>query len=321
MRKLSALFLAVLMCLCLAACEMPQKQEKLTDEEVVNAFIAAFQAGDYAAMQPYIDADNPLHEFFANMDPETGGALAPAYQAAFEKLKSITCTAQAVEGKEAWGTVSAAVSAPDFSAALHDAMTAALSEQVETGSGAFRDMPSWIAGAVQRDDIPAAEETFELHVGNRDGEMVMDSNTNRQFFAMLCGGLKPYLKASVTTCTFLDGSVWDIFAQGDEIAAMLSEETVTGISEYAQEDINAVIQDFEGTFGALDGVCAHAEAADDILSARFGVDMENASTTALSNLGIINDRITAGSNGWLSLDSTVSGFTREGASCVTENFK
>ena len=49
--------------------------------------------------------------------------------------------------------------------------------------------------------------------------------------------------------------------------------------------------------------------------------METASSFSLVQMGLIDKQTTAGSNGWLSLDVTMSGFTREGASCVTETFK
>ena len=75
------------------------------------------------------------------------------------------------------------------------------------------------------------------------------------------------------------------------------------------------------TYAAVKGITAWAGVVDGLFSASFGVDMENADTFALNNMGIISDRTTAGSQGWLSLDSTISGFTRDGATCVTETFK
>lgn len=321
LKKCAVLLLTAALCLGLAGCQLGGRAEKLSDEEVVLRLVETFCQGDYEGMKPYISDDNPLHTFLAGTDGETGGEMAAVYQALYEKLKSsITVTAQAVEGKETWGTVSATVTAPDFTAAFHDAMAEAMADQVATGSTAFHDMPAWMLKAIQSGG-ETREETFELHVGNRDGEMVMDTNTNREFFATLLGGLKPYLNASITTCTFPDGSTWVIEAQGDEIAAMISTEYVEPDSAYTQEELDLIAQDFVDTYSAVSGITAWAGMEDGIFVASYGVDMENASTFALNNMGIISDRITAGSRGWLSLDSTISGFTREGASCVTENFK
>lgn len=326
-KKLVSVVLALSLCFGLTGCGLigsliGGKTEELSDEEVVNTFMEAYKQGDYEGIKPYISEDNPLHQLFGGMDEAAGGEMAAAYKAVHEHLKdSITYTAEAVEGKEAWGTVNMTISMPDYSAALHDAMADALKDQVENGSTAFHDMPDWIAAAVQGDG-EMYEETFELHVGNRDGEMVMDTNTNRQFFAMLCGGLKPYLNATITTCTFPgEGGTWDILSQGDEIVAMINAEVITIDDEYTQEDLDAIVQNFQDSMNAVDGVIASAVIQEGGILATIGVDMENASTYALSNMGLISDRITAGSNGWLSLDSTVSGFTRQGAECVTESFK
>lgn len=322
MKKFLPLFLAASLCLGMTGCgSMGGKTEELSDEEVVVAFMDAFEAGDYEGITPYISEDNPLHQLFQSMDEETGGEMAEAFKTLFSHLKPASFSAKAVEGKEAWGTVSVELSMPDYSGALHDAMLAALTDQVENGSDAFHHMPDWVMAAAQGDG-EVYEESFELHVGNRDGNMVMDTNTNRQFFAMLCGGLQPYLKATITTCTFPGGdSSCEILSLGDEIVAMISAETIPMDGEYTEEELEATIQGFAESMNAVDGIIACANIQDDGIAARIGVDIENASTYALSNLGLISDRITAGSNGWISLDSTISGFTRQGAECVTENFK
>lgn len=318
MKKLFICLTAAL-CLLLSACSSAAKPEKLSDEEVVNTFIQAFRQGDYEGMKPYLSDDNPLHQFFANMDEAAGGEMAPVYRACFEKAKTVSCTAQAVEGKEAWGTVDAAVTIPNYYDAFHDAMAAALEEDVTTGSGAFYNMPGWMAGALEGEG-ETVEETYQLHVGNRDGEMVMDTNTNRQFFTALCGGLRYYLGASMTTCTFPDGTVWVLASQGDEIVALVRTESLPGASQFAMEDLEAAIEAYEAPYETLEGIFAHGEVQGDLLISRLGVDMDTASSFTLVQMGLIDKQTTAGSNGHLSLNSTISGFTRDGASCVTETF-
>lgn len=327
-KKFISLIMAFALCFGLTGCGMIQDLAKgygtkeLSDEEVIFALMEAYQQGDYEAMKPYISDDNPLHTFFGGMDESVGGEMAAVYKAMHENLKdNITFTAEAVEGKEAWGTVNMTISMPDYSQAIYEAMVDALTDQVENGSTAFHDMPNWMASAMNGEG-EMYEETFELHVGNRDGNNVMDTNTNRQFFAMLCGGLKPYLNASITTCTFPgEGGSWDILSQGDEIVAMINTEAISLEDEYTDEEKEAIVQNFEDSMNAIDGVIASGLIEDNSIVASIGVDMETASTFALSNLGLISDRITAGSNGWLSLDSTISGFTRDGAQCDTEFFK
>ena len=319
--------LAFALCFGLTGCGMAQElansynTKELSDEEVVLAFMEAYQQGDYEALKPYISEDNPLHLFFGGMDEAVGGEMAASYKAMHEKLKDkVTFTAKAVEGEEAWGTVNMTISMPDYSKALYDAMVDALTDQVENGTTAFHHMPGWIASGIEGES-ETYEETFELHVGNRDGNNVMDTNTNREFFAMLCGGLKPYLDASITTCTFPgeEGS-WDILSQGDEIVAMINTESISA-EEYSQEEQEAIVQTYEESMSAMDGIIASATIQEGSITATMGVDMATASSYALSNMGLISDRITAGSNGWLSLDSTINGFTQEGGECVTYNFK
>lgn len=318
MKKFAALALAGLLCLGLAGCQLlPAATPKLSDEEVVKTLLDRFAQGDYEGLTPYIDADNPLHLLCSNAKG-TGGMAAPC-QAAIRQASDMTYTAQAVAGKEAWGTVAVTLSLPSHSAALHAAMAEALIHQVETGEDSFRDVPGWLTAGMTAPGEPY-EESFELHVGSRDGDMVMDTNTNRRFFAMLCGGLKPYLKISLTTCTFPDGTVTELVAQGDELIAIFYQETVPAAG-YTREELEYGAQYFEDTYSGVDGVYIGTEISDQGLYARMGVDLTEASSYTLNAMGLISDRLTAGSNGWISLDSTVSGFTRQGATCVTEDFR
>ncbi len=314
MRNILALALAVLVCLCLAGCELPQKQQELSDEQVVIRLLECFQAKDYEGIKPYISDDNPLHQLFSGAKQ---GGVTEAFQEAFFSGSDMTFTAQAVEGKEAWGTVRVTLSIPDHSEELYQAMVQALQNQVETGDGSFRNVAGWMKTGMEGSGRQA-EETFELHVGNRDGNMVMDTNANRQFFAMLCGGLKPYLNLSLTTCTFPDGTVWELVAQGDELIAMASQEVMDG-SDYDQETLAVAARQFEEAYGSVDGIYVRGAVEDRFLYFRLGVDLQSASSYQLEQLGILSGRLTAGSNGWISLESTVRAFTRQGASCVTQD--
>lgn len=316
MKKYIMLLLAAALFLALAACGA--KEEKLSDEEVVNTLLQAYQQGDYEAIKPYISEDNPLHVFFGGMDSEVGGEMAPVYQAFHEKTKAVTWTAKAVEGKEAWGTVELELTIPNYYEAVKAAMAAAIEEDTNTGSGAFHDMPGWLLKALDG-EVEMVHETYEVNVGNRDGEMVMDTNTNRNFFILLCGGLREYLDATMTTCTFLDGTTWELAAKGDEIVGLVEQESVSGASEYAQEDLELSIQMYEDSYASMEGVWAHSEVQDDLLISRLGVDLGTASSYNLMQIGLTDSIVTSSS--WLSLESTISGFTRDGASCVTETFK
>ena len=315
MKKLAALLTAVLLCLALAGCA---KEEKISDEEVVNTFLQAYQQGDYEAMKPYISDDNPLHRLFAGMDDAVGGEMAPVYRAFYEQAKTITWTAKAVEGQENWGTVSLEFTVPNYYEAIKASMAAAIEEEVANGGGSFHDMPGWLLQALDG-EVEMVQDTYEIHVGNRDGEMVMDTNTNRRLFIVLCGGLQEYMgTASMTTCTFPDGTAWELAAKGDEIVGAICSENIPGASLYAPEDLALVIESFALDYEGVDGVCAGGTVQDDLLISRLGIDMWTVSSFNLMQMGMLDSILTSSS--WLSLESTVSGFTREGASCVTETF-
>ena len=77
--------LAFALCFGLTGCGMAQElansynTKELSDEEVVLAFMEAYQQGDYEALKPYISEDNPLHLFFGGMDEAVGGEMAASY--------------------------------------------------------------------------------------------------------------------------------------------------------------------------------------------------------------------------------------------------
>ena len=293
------------------------KETTLSDEEVVTALLEAFKAGDYEGLKPYIDKDNPLHLYFANQKEET---LSAVYQAAQEQLKNITYTVKVLEGAKIKGTIQVTISMPNYEKALYMARTEALADQVVNGTDAFENMPAWLSKAFAGEG-EVKEKTFDLYVGSKDGSMVLDSNTNRKFFEMLCGGLKQYLKGSITTCTFPNGDIWLLFAQGDEIAAMLNRSTVD-VSGKEQEWIDETIVQFEENYNEMGGFVAHAECSEEkLFTACYGIEMEEASSYELEQIGLISGNIAATPNSWLSLKATIKGFTGQGAECVTETFK
>ena len=122
----------------------------------------------------------------------------------------------------------------------------------------------------------------------------------------------------MTTCTFPDGTVWELAAKGDEVVGAICAENIPGASLYAPEDLALVIESFALDYEGIDGVCAGGTVQDDLLISRLGIDMWTVSSFDLMQMGMLDSILTSSS--WLSLESTVSGFTREGASCVTETF-
>lgn len=289
---------------------LPVKDNR-SDDEIVSDFLKAYQENDYESMKPYFDEDNLLEFYFQGQ--EDGGGMGEVYKKVWELTKDFTFTAEAVEGKEAWGEVTVHLQSHEITSGIPDAMWAALEAQAENGDDSFADLPGWLSAALKT-GAPVDEE-ITVYVSHRsDGDRI-DSQTCREFYRQLTGGFYDYIDMTMTTCT-AGSDVYQIASQGDSIVGMLQSVQMEGAEDASEEDIQA----YESQFDLMDGVIARIRPTDDgNLQMRFGVDFNQASSTALANLGVISDRITS-SGGYLSLYSTISGFEESGMTCVTDDF-
>ncbi len=313
-RRFAVVLAGILACALLVGCslEMP---EKLSDEEVVNTFLTAYQQGDYEGMKPYISDDNQLNTMFGTIAENGEGGMAAVYDKVRELTKDISFTATAVEGRERWGEVTVQLTTKDVSGSVWKAMDAAIMAQVENGDNSFADMPAWLLAGLENGET--IEEEVTVHVGNRDGEMVMDTNTNRAFLRDVTGHFYDYIDLTMTTCTSEDDKYY-IVARGDDIIGMINSYTITeGVSELTDEDLAA----YENSFAGIDGVTVKAaRQGADAVEIRLGVNFGTASSAVLANLGIINDRVSSSMGEYISLSSTINGFKDSGMTCVTETF-
>ncbi len=313
-RGFAVVLAGIFACVLLGGCslEMPKK---LSDEEVVNAFLAAYQQGDYEGMKPYMSDDNQLNAMFGTIAENGEGGMAAVYDKVRELTKDIAFTATAVEGRERWGEVTVQLTTKDVSGSVWEAMDAAILAQVENGDNSFTDMPAWLLAGLESGET--IEDEVTVHVGNRDGEMVMDTNTNREFLRDVTGYFYDFIDLTMTTCTSED-EVYYIVARGDDIIGMINSYIVTEDgSELTDEDLAA----YEYSFASLDGVYVKAvRQGEDAVEVRLGVNFELASSTALANLGIINDRVSYSMGEYISLRATINGFEDSGMTCVTETF-
>lgn len=135
-------------------------------------------------------------------------------------------------------------------------------------------------------------------------------------YEQLTGGFYDYIDMTMTTCTAENDSYY-VAAQGDSIVGMVETAVQTeGTEGLTEEDVQA----YEDGFQAMTGVAAKAGLREDgSVELRFGVDFDQASSTALANLGVISDRVTS-SGGYLSLWSTVDSFKADGMTCETNDF-
>lgn len=306
LKKLVILGMTMLMCLGISGCGISLKEDELPDAEVVTAFLEAYQKGDYEAMKPFIDADNKLHSFFAVLNGKNGNGMEEVFEKVHEMTKDFTFTAEAVEGKERWGEVLVKIQTKDISVNILNAMGEAIASEVANGDDSFENVPAWMMAAFE--NYEPIEEEITVHVGNRDGVNVMDTNTNRNFFDIVNGGFYYYIFSNMTTCENKYDE-FEIFSKGDEILGMIETAKLGDMSD---EELQAYIEPFN-----IKGVSVQGLRADDGVAMKLGVDFETASSFKLAELGVVSDRITAGSNSHLSLKTTIEDFEGSAMTCKT----
>ncbi len=287
-------------------------EDKRTDDQIISDFLTAYQEGNFEAMEPYFDEDNLLRLFCQGQ--ENGGEMAEVYKKVWELTKDFTFTAEAVEGKEAWGEVTLHLQTNEIVSGIPGAMWSAIQAQTENGDDSFADLPGWLGDALQTGD--PIDEELTVYVSHRsDGDRI-DSSACREMYEKLTGGFYDYIDMTMTTCTAENDSYY-VAAQGDSIIGMVETAVQTeGTEGLTEEDVQA----YEDGFQAMTGVAAKASLREDgSVELRFGVDFDQASSTALANLGVISDRVNS-YGGYLSLWSTIDSFKEGGMTCETNDF-
>ena len=287
-------------------------EDKRTDDQIISDFLTAYQEGNFEAMEPYFDEDNLLRLFCQGQ--ENGGEMAEVYKKVWELTKDFTFTAEAVEGKEAWGEVTLHLQTNEIVSGIPGAMWSAIQAQTENGDDSFADLPGWLGDALQTGD--PIDEELTVYVSHRsDGDRI-DSSACREMYEQLTGGFYDYIDMTMTTCTAENDSYY-VAAQGDSIVGMVETAVQTeGTEGLTEEDVQA----YEDGFQAMTGVAAKAGLREDgSVELRFGVDFDQASSTALANLGVISDRVSS-YGGYLSLWSTIDSFKEGGMTCETNDF-
>lgn len=287
-------------------------EDNRTDDQIISDFLTAYQEGNYEAMKPYMDEDNLLHLYYQAQ--ENGGEMAEVFKKVQDLTKDFTFTAEAVEGKEAWGEVTLHLQTNEIVSGIPDAMWSAIQAQTENGDDSFTNLPGWLGDALKTGE--PVDQELTVYVSHRsDGDRI-DSSACREMYEQLTGGFYDYIDMTMTTCTAENDS-YVVAAQGDSIIGMVETAVQTeGTEGLTEEDVQA----YEDSFNLMGGVAAKAGLNEDgSVQLRFGVDFDQASSTALANLGVISDR-TNSYGGYLSLQSTVADFEKNGMTCETNDF-
>lgn len=198
-------------------------EDKRTDDQIISDFLTAYQEGNFEAMEPYFDEDNLLRLFCQGQ--ENGGEMAEVYKKVWELTKDFTFTAEAVEGKEAWGEVTLHLQSNEIVSGIPDAMWSAIQAQAENGDDSFANLPKWLGDALETGG--AIDEELTVYVSHRsDGDRI-DSSACREFYEQLTGGFYDYIDMTMTTCTS-ENDTYYVAAQGDSIVGMVETAVQTG---------------------------------------------------------------------------------------------
>ena len=149
MKRIVIMMMTLFLCLSISGCALVPQKEELSDEEVVNTFLQAYQNGDYEAIKPFISDDNKLHTFFSVLTEGNGNGMEEVFKRVHELTKDFTFTAKAVEGKERWGEVSVKIQTKDISGNILTAMSEAIASEVANNDDSFKNMPAWMLKAIE----------------------------------------------------------------------------------------------------------------------------------------------------------------------------
>ncbi len=315
MKKLLSILLAVCT-LCLCACSMPGMPTGESNEAVVTAMITAYQQANYEEFMKYICDDNELQYLVAGVANGDAGEMTEVYKKVHELTKNCEFTVKAVEGKEAWGEVEVTFKSVDVSSCFVSALDWAIQEDTKNGDATFSDMPGWIMEGFEEIEAESFEETFSVNVGCSEGNEKIDTNTCRDFFKALCGYYYDYIDVTLTTCTSKEDT-YVLVSRGDEIIGMVETYLYAYEDGLTKENCVELLPSLTADYAMMDGIYAEAEAKDDAIHFRLGVDFLFASDVHLYNIGLIDSPSNAGH---LSLASTINGFEKDGMTCETTDF-
>lgn len=323
-RKLSALCaLALALCVALTGCNAGPKQAPAANaEEAALNFLGNLQNGEFDQAKTYLNEGNPLLYVFPAGENEEGEApeLEAVYRQFCEKMGGITF--RVGEG-EAVGNSMVYIAAKqyDFRGAINTAMLEAMQDQCQNGGDAFADYAGWMSKGIAAAEM-GEEETVRAMASQSSGAYTIDHRgyTDHDFMNLITGGFYDYADFQMAVCTqSVDGvehTYW-VAALGDEVIAYVEQITETDTDNEITDEVLAGLLELYGQFNELNpGIYMSAYKEGDKVTTCVGIDFQTADQNALVDAGIVSDTYRGNMvDGWLSLSSTVSSFTRDGMTC------
>lgn len=316
-KKILCAMLALTLCLAASGCNQTAKR---TDEEILTAFLTAYQSGDAEAAKKYIGDDSPMQDFLGGLNDPDMLQMDELYQAVYKSTKDFTYTITQTQ-ESGVDMMLVTINSKDCVPSIQQAMVQAMETQITTGEPTFDDMTTWLLSGVENATATSEKEVKIISFGSVYGPEVMDGNSGRELFSAMTGGFFDYIDTTLTLCQGTgDGMTIDttLVAAGDEILATYSREAYDTTNLDATQ-LQAAGQNFMDTLNPVDGITAYAsQTGDTEYSLCYGVDFEQASIVALKNLGVVpQDTPINSSLRYLSLNQTIAGYEASGMTCVT----
>ncbi len=321
LRKISVLC-AVALCLTLSGCQSGPKQASADSaEEATVNFLTNLQNGEFDMAKTYLTEGNPLLYVFPAGEGEAAPELDEVYRQFCEKMKGLTFRV-ADEGAVGNSMVYIAAQQYDFRSAINNAMLEALQTQCQNGGDAFTNYAEWMSQGIANAEM-GEEGTVRAMATKTSGSYEIDHRgyTDHDFMNLITGGFYDYADFQMAVCTgSMDGvdHTYYLAALGDEVIAYveeISEEDQTG--EMTDETIAGLNELYAQSVGQTPGLYMGVYKNGDLVSTCIGIDFQTADQNSLVSSGIVSGEYQGNmADGWLSLSATISGFEKDGMTCV-----
>ncbi len=322
-RKISGLCALILaLCLTLSACGSGPKQPAADSaEEATVNFLTNLQNGEFDMAKTYLAEGNPLLNVFPVAEGETAPELDGVYRQFREKMTGLTFH---VADEEPAGNSMVYIAATqyDFRTAVNTAMLEALQDQCQNGGNAFADYAGWMAQGIANAEM-GGENTVRAMASKTSGTYTIDHRgyTDHDFMNLITGGFYDYADFQMAVCTSsVDGvdHTYYLAALGDEVIACIEEVTeVDQTGELNDETIAELNELYRQSTEQVEGIWMGVYKNGDRVSMCVGIDFQTADQNALVAGGMVSGEYQGNMvNGWLSLSATISGFEKDGMTCV-----
>ncbi len=323
LRKRSALCaLTLALCLALPGCSSGPKQTAAASaEEATVNFLTNLQNGEFDMAKTYLAEGNPLLYVFPAGEGEAAPELDEVYRQFCEKMNDLTFRV-ADEGAVGNSMVYIAAQQYDFRSAINAAMLEAMQTQCQNGGDAFADYAGWMSQGIANAEM-GEEDTVRAMATKTSSSYEIDHRgyTDHDFMNLITGGFYDYADFQMAVCTnSMDGvdHTYYLAALGDEVIACIEEiSEVDETGEMDDEAIAGLNELYKQSAEQTDGICMGVYKNEDRVSMCVGIDFQTADQNALVANGMVSGEYQGNmADGWLSLSATVSGFEKDGMTCV-----